>query len=62
MVPAGTRCQIVANEREDYIGDSGRVTLDDDGRPVMNLVTERDDGTDLTIYAPQASAFTSTNQ
>lgn len=55
MVPAGTRCKIVAVEREDYIaGDD--VQFAGNGRPVMSVVTVRDEGQDCTAYAPCARA------
>jgi hypothetical protein len=55
MVPAGIRCKVVAHEREDYIaGDD--VQTDAEGRPVMSVVTTRDDGEDVTVYAPCARA------
>lgn len=55
MVPAGTRCKVVAHEREDYI-NGDLVTLDGAGRPVMNVTTTRDDGEDVAVYAPCATA------
>jgi hypothetical protein len=55
MVPAGTRCKVEAVEREDYVGREA-VQLDGDGRPVMSVVTTRDDGQDCTVYAPTAYA------
>jgi hypothetical protein len=55
MVRAGTRCKVEAVEREDYVG-SEAVQLDGDGRPVMSVVTTRDDGQDCTVYAPTAYA------
>lgn len=42
-------------EREDYIG-SERVQLTGEGRPVMAIHTERDDGHDTHIFAPTATA------
>ena len=54
MVPVGTRCKVTAHEREDYInGDD--VQVDADGRPIMSVVTTRDDGQDCTVYAPCAT-------
>jgi hypothetical protein len=54
MIPAGSRCRVTANEREDYEGDQ-LVTRDGEGRPVMNVVTERDDGSnDVVVFAPTA--------
>lgn len=56
MVPAGSKARHVAREREDYVG-SDLVQLDDNGRPVMSLTTEHDDGRqDCMIFAPAASA------
>jgi hypothetical protein len=53
MVPAGTKCKIEAVEREDFVGDEV-VQRDGRGRPVMALITTRDDGQDATVYAPLA--------
>lgn len=55
MVPAGTSCKVEAHEREDYVG-SEHVFLDGRGRPVMSVVTTRDDGTDCIVFAPTAVA------
>lgn len=55
MVPAGTRCKVEALEREDYIG-SEQVQLHD-GRPVMNVTTTRNDGVDVAVFAPTATAL-----
>lgn len=53
MVREGERVKVVVNEREDYIGAED-VQLAD-GRPVMNVSTERPDGSnDLVVYAPTA--------
>lgn len=54
MVPAGTKCKVEAHEREDYVG-SEQVFLHD-GRPVMNITTTRDDGQDVVVFAPTATA------
>lgn len=54
MVPAGTCCKVEAVEREDYIGRD-LVQLHD-GRPVMSVVTTRDDGQDCAVFAPTATA------
>lgn len=54
MVPEGTRCEIRAHEREDYVGKE-TVTKDGDGRPVMAIETIRDDGNDLVMFAPCAT-------
>lgn len=55
LVPEGTRCKIEAVEREDYVGRE-LVQTDAEGRPVMAVVTTRDDGQDCTVYAPTARA------
>lgn len=52
MLPAGTRAKVEAHEREDYIGDE-LVQLHE-GRPVMSVVTTRDDGQDCVVFAPTA--------
>lgn len=55
MVPAGTRCKIEARDRDDYV-NGDLVQTDGEGRPVMSVVTTRDDGQDCTVYAPCATA------
>lgn len=53
MVPAGTRCKVEAVERDDYVRGED-VQRDGEGRPVMAVVTTRDDGTDRAVFAPCA--------
>ncbi len=53
MVLDGTRCKVVAEERQDYVGRED-VPLDDRGRPVMAVRTVRDDGEDLAVFAATA--------
>jgi hypothetical protein len=53
MVPAGISAKVEAREREDYVG-SEDVQTDANGRPVMSIVTTRDDGQDVTVFAPTA--------
>ncbi len=55
MVPAGTKAKIEVNEREDYVGKE-LVQYNADGRPIMNAVITRDEGTDVAVYAPTATA------
>lgn len=55
MVPAGTVCKVEARDRDDYVGGD-MVQTDGEGRPVMSVVTTRDDGEDCTVYAPCATA------
>jgi hypothetical protein len=52
MIPAGTRAKVTVVERQDYIG-SEKVQLHN-GRPIMSVVTERDNGQDVAIFAPTA--------
>jgi hypothetical protein len=51
MVPAGTKAKVEAHEREDYVGGDHPQT-DDRGRPIMSIVTTRDEGTDCVVLAP----------
>ncbi|MFD8226839.1 hypothetical protein ACFV16_22005 [Streptomyces massasporeus] len=53
MVLEGTRVSVRAVLREDYVGRED-VRYDGDGRPVMAVVTERDDGMDRVVFAPAA--------
>jgi hypothetical protein len=53
MVPAGSRARVHAVEREDYVGSEHPQT-DGEGRPVMAVVTTREDGQDVAILAPVA--------
>ena len=54
LVLAGTRAKVESREREDYVGTED-VFLHE-GRPVMSVVTTRDDGQDVTVFAPTAHA------
>ena len=55
MIPAGTKAKITAHERDDYVGKD-IVRLNDDGRPVMSITTEREEGQDVVVFAPTATA------
>jgi hypothetical protein len=55
LIVAGTKAELIVVEREDYVG-SELVQTNDAGRPVMSVITRRDDGEDCTIYAPTAGA------
>lgn len=56
MVLAGVNAKIVLREREDYIGTE-KVQLDPERhRPVMSIITVRDDGQDVVVLAPTATA------
>lgn len=53
MLPAGVAAKVTAHEREDYINGED-VQTDENGRPVMSVVTTRDEGTDAIVFAPTA--------
>jgi hypothetical protein len=55
LVPAGTKAKVEVRDRDDYVG-SEVVQTDGEGRPVMSVVTTRDDGQDVAVYAPCATA------
>lgn len=57
MVQEGVRCKIEAVEREDYVGKED-VQKDGEGRPIMAIVTTREDGQDCAVLAPSARATT----
>lgn len=54
MVPKGTKADVRAVEREDYIGDD-TPQIAPNGRPVMAVVTERNDGQDAAVFAGLAT-------
>jgi hypothetical protein len=54
-VAVGTKAKVEAVERGDYIGRE-LVQSDGNGRPVMAVVTTRDDGQDCAVLAPTATA------
>lgn len=55
MVSAGTPCKVEAIQRDDYIGKD-IPHYDGEGRPIMSVVTTRDDGTDCQVMVPTATA------
>jgi len=55
MLEQGTAGKIELREREDYIGDELVQRDPEMGRPVMSMVTTRDEGTDARIYVPTAT-------
>lgn len=54
FVREGVRAKVEVREREDYVGKE-RVQKDGEGRPVMSIVTTRDDGQDCAVLAPTAT-------
>lgn len=57
FVPAGIRAKVELRDREDYVAGE-MVQVDENGRPVMSAVITRDDGQDVAVYAPCATAKT----
>jgi hypothetical protein len=53
MVEDGIKAKVEAVEREDYI-DGEDIRYDGNGRPIMSVVTTRDDGQDCAAYAATA--------
>ena len=53
MVPKGTKANLIVNYREDYLGKDLAVT-DENGRVVMSITIERENGFDCTVYCPTA--------
>ena len=55
MVERGVRAKVEAVVRGDYVGKD-EVQYDGSGRPIMSVVTTRDEGQDCAVYAPVATA------
>lgn len=55
MIQQGTNAKVELQVRGDYVGNE-LVTTDQNGRPVMSVVTTRDDGQDCAVFAPTAQA------
>lgn len=55
MIPKGMSAKVETIDREDYVGDE-LVQTDGEGRPIMSVVTTRDDGQDVVVFAPTATA------
>jgi hypothetical protein len=53
MLQVGIKGKVESREREDYVGKE-IVTRDGDGKPIMSIVTTRDEGQDCTVLAPLA--------
>lgn len=56
MVPAGTSAKVELRPREDYVGGEVVTLHPETRRPVMSVVTTRDDGQDVAVFAPLATA------
>ena len=58
MIPEGTAAKVERKDREDYEGaDTGHTQVDGNGRPVMSVITTRDEGTDVLVFAPTATVI-----
>lgn len=55
MVQDGVRAKVEVRRPEDYIRNE-MVQTDPNGRPIMSVITTRDEGQDCAIYAPTAQA------
>lgn len=55
MIREGERAKVEARMREDYVGRE-QVQTNNEGRPVMAVITTRDDGVDCAVFAPVATA------
>ena len=55
MLPKGTAARVTAHDRDDYVGDE-LVQTDGEGRPVMSINVQRDEGNDVIVFAPTARA------
>ena len=53
MVLDGTKAGITIREREDYVG-TDMVQLHE-GRPIMSVTVERDNGQDVAVFAASAT-------
>ena len=55
MLEASVKAKVEAIDRPDYVRGE-LVQKDDRGRPVMSVLTTRDNGTDAIVFAPTAVA------
>jgi len=54
LVPSGVAAKVERMDRPDYVG-AEKVQLDDEGKPAFTIVTTRDDGQDVIVFAPTAT-------
>lgn len=54
MLPQGVKAKVETREREDYVGTE-KVLVNANGRPIMSVVTTRDDGMDAIVFPPTAT-------
>lgn len=53
FLEVGVKAKVEARDREDYVGNE-LVQKDANGRPIMSVVTTRDEGQDCMVFAPTA--------
>lgn len=56
MLPVGVKAKVELVEREDYVGREVVARDPERNRPVQSLVTTRDNGQDVVVFAPTATA------
>jgi predicted RNA-binding Zn-ribbon protein involved in translation (DUF1610 family) len=55
MVQKGVAARVTAHDREDYVNGE-LVQVDGNGRPIMSINVQRDEGNDVVVFAPTARA------
>lgn len=61
LIREGTTAKIEVVERQDYIGKE-KAQSDADGRPIMSVVTTRDEGQDCVVFPAAATASATANE
>jgi hypothetical protein len=56
LIAEGIKAKVEAVERQDYIGKEKGLMYDAKGRPIMSIVTTRDDGQDAMVFPATATA------
>lgn len=56
MIRVGVKAKVYAVVRPDYVGSEAGIRYDEDKRPIMSVVTERENGNDVAVFAPVAEA------
>jgi len=56
LLPRGMAAKVEIVERGDYVGRETPQLDPDRGRPVQSIVTTRDNGQDVIVFAPVATA------
>jgi hypothetical protein len=61
LIREGTTAKIEVVERQDYVGKD-KAQTDADGRPIMSVVTTRDEGQDCVVFPAAATASATANE